>query len=80
MRMLALTSVLILVPIPAMADDRSECTNGIVMIQAEIARKPPAATLRKLETALRVARREEQEGEFDECLDAVNDARKALAR
>jgi hypothetical protein len=29
---------------------------------------------------LRVARREEQEGEFDECLDAVNDARKALGR
>lgn len=59
--------------IPAQADDGSECKSGIVMIQAEIAKRPPPATLGKLETA----RREDQEGEFDECLDAVKDARTA---
>jgi hypothetical protein len=50
------------------------------MIQAELAKKPPQATLSKLQTALRVAQREDREGEFDECLDAVQDARKALGR
>lgn len=76
MRRVALAAVLILVTIPAQADDGSECESGIAMIQAEIAKRPPPATLSKLEAALRVARREDQEGEFDECLDAVKDARK----
>ncbi|KFC76083.1 hypothetical protein FG93_00223 [Bosea sp. LC85] len=40
MRKVALAAVLILVTIPAQADDRSECRSGIVMIQAEIARSP----------------------------------------
>jgi len=80
MRILLLSAALIIWTVPAHADDRSDCKSGITMIQAEIAKKPPQATLRKLETALRVARREDQEGEYDECVDAVNDARKALAQ
>lgn len=77
---IAALAVVLLISIPARADDKSECKSGIVMIQAEIAKKPPQATLQKLQTALRVAQREDQEGEFDECVDAVKDARKALGR
>lgn len=80
MRVIALSAALLLSALPVRADDRAECKSGIEMIQSEIGKKPPQATLRKLETALRVARREDQEGEYDECLDAVKDARKALGR
>jgi hypothetical protein len=65
---------------PAAADDQAECKAGISMIRGEIEKKPAAAVLRKLQTALRVAEREDGEGEFDECMDAVKDARKALGR
>jgi hypothetical protein len=65
---------------PASADDQGECRTGIEMIRTEIARKPAEATLKRLQTALRVAEREQREREFDECVDAINDARKAMGR
>jgi hypothetical protein len=65
---------------PSLADDRTECRAGIEMIRSEIAKKPKEATLTKLQTALRVAEREDKEAEYDECLDAIKDARKALGR
>ena len=65
---------------PAAADDEGDCRVGVEMIRAEIAKKPSQAVLTKLQTALRVAEREQKEREFDECMDAVKDARKALGR
>ena len=62
----------------AAADDRAECTAGIAMIRAELDKKPPQATQTALQRALRSAERELKEAEFDECLDAVEDAKKAL--
>lgn len=70
----------IVLPAAAQADERAECKAGIDMIKAEIAAKPAPAVLKKLQTALRVAERELNEQEFDECMDAVKDARKALGR
>ncbi|KAA2237524.1 hypothetical protein [Salinarimonas soli] len=67
-------------PVPALADDQADCVAGIAMIRAEIAKNPPQATLTALQRALRSAERELKEAEFDECVDAVNDARKALRR
>lgn len=63
---------------PAFADDRAECAAGIAVIQSEIAKAPPEAVLAKLRKALKVAQREQGEGEFDECLDAVGDAKRAV--
>ena len=40
----------------------------------------PEAAQPKLNKALRVAEREQKEGEFDECLDAVGDAKRALPK
>jgi hypothetical protein len=65
---------------PLRADEAAECDAGIAMIQAESAKDHPAATADKLKTALRVAQREKGEKEFDECLDAVADAKKALKK
>ena len=66
---------------PALAaDDASSCAEGITMIQNALATNPPEAAVPKLKKALRNAEREQREGEFDECLDAVADARKALGQ
>jgi len=48
------------------------------MIRMELDKTPAEPVLGKLKKALRVAEREQGEGEFDECLDAVGDARRAL--
>ena len=63
---------------PALADDRTACTDGIGMIRMELGKNPAEPLQGKLKKALRVAERELGEGEFDECLDAVGDARRAL--
>ena len=68
----------LLVAGPAFADDKAACTDGIAMIRSELGKGPAEALQGKLEKALRVAERELGEGEFDECLDAVGDARRAL--
>jgi len=62
----------------ASADDAKQCTDGVAMIKAEIAKTPPKTTLDKLTKALKGAERELGEKEYDECLDFVNDAKKAL--
>lgn len=79
MRFLSLAAAFLLAA-PALADDRAECRSGIEMIQAEIAKAPAPETLAKLRDALRSAEREEREGELDECLEAVDDAKAALGR
>lgn len=70
----------LLVAAPARADDAADCDAGIEMISSEIAKTHPKATADALKTALRVAKREKGEKEYDECLDAVADAKKALGR
>ena len=64
----------------ARADDKADCVAGIAMIKREIAKKPLQATLTALQKALRNAERELKEEEFDECVDAIEDAHKALRR
>ena len=65
---------------PAAADDLAECNAGIALIRAELDKKPPQATQTALQRALRSAERELKEAEFDECMDAIEDAKKALRR
>jgi hypothetical protein len=65
---------------PALADDSAACDAGIRMIESEQANGHPKATADALKTALRVARREKGEQEYDECLDAISDAEKALKK
>ncbi|KQO74900.1 MULTISPECIES: hypothetical protein [unclassified Methylobacterium] len=75
---LAFSVLLVLGSVAAHADDKAACVEGIAMIKAELAKPAPEAAQPKLNKALRVAERELGEGEFDECLDAVGDARRAL--
>lgn len=78
MRMSLLALATLLAISPVRADDKTACLDGIAMIKAELAKPAPEALQPKLKKALRVAERELGEGEFDECLDAVGDAKRAL--
>lgn len=80
MRTLILALCLVVAGPVLAADDASSCAEGIAMIRDALALNPPESALPKLRKALRVAEREQKEGEFDECLDAVGDARKVLGR
>lgn len=80
MRALLLSASLLAAGPALAADDASSCAEGITMIRDAIALNPPETAVPKLKKALRVAEREQKEGEFDECLDAVTDARKVLGR
>lgn len=73
-------AILALSVAPALADEKAECATGIAMIESALAAKPSETALPKLTKALRVAKREQGEGEFDECLDALGDAKRALAK
>ncbi|MCJ2013973.1 hypothetical protein [Methylobacterium sp. J-076] len=78
---MALVILGLLIATPAFAgDDASSCAEGITMIRDALATDPPEVAVPKLKKALRNAEREQREGEFEECLDAVADARKALGR
>jgi len=80
MRILLLSASLLAAGPALAADDASSCAEGITMIRDALALNPPETAVPKLKKALRVAEREQKEGEFDECLDAVSDARKVLGR
>ena len=59
----------------AFADDKSECLDGIKAIKTAIAKKPPKPVMDRLKRALDSAEQEEFEGDWDECLAAVRQAR-----
>jgi hypothetical protein len=81
MRGIALVVLSLGLTAPALAaDDAASCAAGITMIRDALAANPPEAAVPKLKKALKNAEREQREGEFDECLDAVADAKKALGR
>ncbi|MGE7153881.1 hypothetical protein ACQKJ1_09085 [Methylorubrum rhodesianum] len=65
---------------PALADDKSACAEGIAAVKAQAEKLAPDAVPQKLKRALKIAEREQGEGEFDECLEALDDARRALPR
>jgi hypothetical protein len=77
---LCLAALLLLPALPARADDAAACRDGIATIRAELAKSPTEPVAKALRRELRVAERELGEREYDECLDAVRDARKVLAR
>ncbi|HEV2542647.1 MAG TPA: hypothetical protein VGU70_07795 [Methylobacterium sp.] len=72
--------ILLLLATPALADDKTACAEGIVAVKAQAAKLAPDAVPQKLKRALKIAEREQGEGEFDECLEALDDARRALPK
>ncbi len=63
---------------PALADEAADCAAGIQFIEAELAKNPTGKVLENLNEALSDAKREQGEQEYDECLEAVDEARDAV--
>ena len=63
----------------ALADDQAECLSGIEMLKVEIAKNPPKPVLDQLKKALEKAEQEVVEGDWDECLDAIEEGKEALS-
>ena len=61
------------------AQTRAECETGITFIRDALARSTDAGQRSELARALRDAERELSEGEYDECLEAVEDAKTVMA-
>ncbi len=84
MRLLIATAAVALVAglaTAANAQDRNDepsCRAGIAFIEAEQAKNPTPAVAEELRRSLVNARRELAEGEYDECMDAVRRARRAV--
>jgi hypothetical protein len=77
---LCCAALAVLVPTSlALAETRAECETGIADIRSALSRPQDPGTRTALERALRDAEREAGEREYDECLEAVEDARIALA-
>ncbi|PXW52577.1 hypothetical protein [Methylobacterium sp. B4] len=70
----------LLLATPALADDKAACADGIATVKAQAEKLAPDAVPPKLKRALKIAEREQGEGEFDECLEALDDARRALPK
>jgi hypothetical protein len=78
---LCVAAVLLAITAPiSWADDKGECAAGIEMIKAEIAKKPTKRVLDQLQRVLKTAEQEVDEGDWDECVVAVREAKKALPR
>jgi hypothetical protein len=60
---------------PALADEAADCSAGIETIKAALAKGPADEAKAKLEKYLKDAEREMGEKEYDECLEAVEDAK-----
>jgi hypothetical protein len=76
-----LTSLMLIAPPgPAFAGSKSDCTKGVAMIKAELAKKHPAAVREQLKKALDNTEGEVIENDWGECLDYVAAARKAASK
>ncbi|ABY30248.1 hypothetical protein Mext_1849 [Methylorubrum extorquens PA1] len=71
---------LTLLATPVRADDKAACADGIAAVKARVEKLAPEAVPQKLTRALKIAEREQGEGEFDECLEALDDAKRALPK
>lgn len=62
----------------ALADDKSECLSGIDLIKKELAKAPRGPKMKRLKSALDAAELESFEGDWRECLGALEPAKKVL--
>jgi hypothetical protein len=69
--------VLLTGPVARAADDKAECTTGIELIKAEIAKKPAKRALNRLQKALKAAEQEVGEGDWDECVAVIRKGKEA---
>lgn len=78
--LIAATAAVMMSPIAAVADNKSDCQKGVAMIKAELKKKHPPPVLVTLHKALSDAETEVIEQDWSECLDHIKTARAALGK
>jgi hypothetical protein len=71
---------LLFIPASASADSESDCQKGIATLKSELKKKHPKPVQDRLQKALKDAQKEDEEGDWDECVDAVKAGTRALGR
>jgi len=71
---------LLFIPARAWADKESDCQKGITTLKSELKKKHPRPVQEQLQKALKNAQKEDGEGDWDECVDAVKAGTRALGR
>jgi len=77
---IAIVLALLFVPARAWADKESDCQKGIATLKSELKKKHPKPVQEQLQKALKNAQKEDDEGDWDECVDAVKTGTRALGR
>jgi hypothetical protein len=77
---IAIVVATLLLPARGWADKESDCQKGITMLKAEVKKKHPKQVRDQLRKALKNAQKEDDEGDWDECVDAVSAGTRALGR
>jgi hypothetical protein len=72
--------VALFIPVRAWADQEADCQKGITTLKSEIKKKHPKPVRDQLQKALKNAQKEDGEGDWGECVDAVNAGTRALGR
>jgi len=70
----------LLVPVRAFADAEQDCEKGIAMLKAELKKKHPKQVRDQLQKALKDAQKEDEDGDWEECVDAVKAGTRALGK
>jgi uncharacterized protein YqgV (UPF0045/DUF77 family) len=78
--LIAATAAVMMSPIAAVADNKSDCQKGVAMIKAELKKKHPSPVLATLRKALSDAETEVIETDWSECMDHIKTARAALGK
>jgi hypothetical protein len=73
---IAVIVVLLLIPVRASADAEQDCEKGMAMLKAE----HPKAVRDQLQKVLKDAQKEDEDGDWDECVDAVKAGTRALGK
>ena len=68
------------IPARAWADKESDCQKGITTLKSELKKKHPKPMRDQLQKALKDAQKEDGEGDWDECVDAVKAGTRALGK
>jgi hypothetical protein len=77
---IAVIVVLLLAPVRASADAEQDCEKGMAMLKAELKKKHPKAVRDQLQKVLKDAQKEDEDGDWDECVDAVKAGTRALGK
>jgi len=78
--LVSIAALLAVATSPALADNKSDCLQGVRAVKAQMKKKLPQAAHDEAAQALAKAEEEVVENDWGECVDYVNQAKSALKK